>query len=131
MPEQRRSLLRRLRRLIDPPGVEPEGPVTKLEKKYSQLDKRIDLLTRWHQDDRLVLRRIARVLEDFVGATHASPLPAAEQTLAPPLAPSAPEDWDDLHACPICGHAESTLVCEYNRFLLADGAPDEVAKIYT
>ena len=46
------------------------------------------------------------------------------------VAASAPEDWRELSACPMCGHDVATLVCEYNRFLLADTAPDEGAKVY-
>ena len=131
MREQRPSILRRLRRLIEPAGAAQDSAVSKLEKKYSQLDKRIDLLTRWHQDDRLILRRIARVLED---GRPGRGEPAAEPTIVPPIAPpitpSAPEDWEELRACPICTHTGATLVCEYNRFLLADSAPDEASKVY-
>lgn len=109
------------------PAADQGDPVVKLEKKFSQLDKRVDLLTRWHQDDRLLLRRIARVLEERNGGGDE---PAEAPPLTPPMAPSAPGDWRDLRACPLCNHGEATLVCEYNRFFLADSAPDEAAKIY-
>jgi SAM-dependent methyltransferase len=35
-----------------------------------------------------------------------------------------------LHACPICGAAESTKVSRYNRFILFDRAPDAKAPVY-
>jgi len=129
MPDARVSIVRRLRRLMARfrQGVEETDPVAKLEKKFSQLDKRVDQLTRWQHDDRLLLRRIARILEERGGGQNE---PATAPALRPPVAPSVPEDWQDVRACPICAHGGATLVCEYNRFLLADTAPDAAAKIY-
>ena len=128
MSETSLSLGARLRRLagLGRNGAETDALV-KLERTLARLDKRLDLLTRAHRDDRLVLQRLVRLLDrrgtaddDATGTT----------TVAPPVAPSAPDEWRHLHACPLCGHEAATLVCEYNRFLLADTAPDDSAKIY-
>lgn len=128
MPDGRVPFLARLRRLAGPQRVGPEEveAIAKLERKLTQLDKRVDLLSRWHQDDRLILRRIARLLEEGTDDDQ----PAAPEKLLPAVAAAGPGDWNELRACPICGDGAATLVCEFNRFLLADTAPDEGAKVY-
>ena len=127
MSERRSSLGARLRRLagLGRNGAESD-PLAKLEKTLARLDKRLDLLTRLHRDDRLVLRRLVRQLDE-AGQSVDQTAPAA---VAPAIAPSRPDEWRHLQACPLCGHDEATVVCEYNRFLLADTAPDEASKIY-
>lgn len=123
-----RGRLRRLMRWRRDGSAEPDA-VLKLEKKISKLDRRVDLLTRQHHDDRLILRRIARLLEDGRADGNGEDMGPAE-TPRTPVVPSTPEEWNELQACPVCGHVAATLVCEYNRFLLADSAPDESAKVY-
>src|SRR5262245_3036758 len=129
MPQEHASLLQRLRRLIAARASDGDSAeaVVKMERKVSQLDKRIDLLTQRHHDDRLLLRRIARLLEERQAADGADTEAAA---VTAPGVTFVAGDWVELRACPFCGHGASTLVCEYNRFLFFDSAPDEAARVY-
>lgn len=43
---------------------------------------------------------------------------------------SRPNDWLDLAACPACGVDERTIVCEWNKLVLLDTAPDGEAARY-
>src|SRR5262249_21978330 len=106
-------------------------PVAKLEKKFAQLDKKVERFTKQHDEDRLILRRIASLLDQpGNGANGAHDEDDIEELALPSVGPSAPEDWKEWSSCPVCFHAASTPVSEYNRFLLADVAPDENSKIY-
>ena len=128
MPE---SLLRRLLARLRPSGngTDSADVVRKLEQKFSQVDKKLDLLTKRNQDDRLILRRVSELLERGAVTTgEATEGPDAPPP--PPIRPSSHEDWVELSACPVCGESSSTLISEYNRFLLADEAPDESSKVY-
>lgn len=110
-------------------GSASTDAVRKLEQKFAQVDKKLDTLTKRNQDDRLILRRVADLLERGVpspGETVERP----DTPPPPPLRPSSREDWVELSACPVCGETSSTLISEYNRFLLADEAPDESSKVY-
>jgi hypothetical protein len=60
---------------------------------------------------------------------------------SPEPAPSVAPDEDSpsgcpvdaiasLDACPVCGHGERTLVCEFNKFVLMERPPDEAACRY-
>ena len=48
----------------------------------------------------------------------------------PEVESSHSNDLWRLSECPTCGHPEATMVCEYNKLLLLDAAPDEAAKQY-
>ncbi len=128
MPE---SLLGRLLARLRPSGngTDSADAVRKLEQKFSQLDKKLDLLTKRNQDDRLILRRVAELLERGVPAAGDT-TEGSEAPPPPPIRPSSREDWVELTACPVCGETASTLISEYNRFLLADDVPDESSKVY-
>lgn len=56
---------------------------------------------------------------------HADDLPAPPTIVA---SPGVPQEVVELAACAVCGHAEATPVCEYNRFLLLPTAPDAAAR---
>lgn len=127
MPESLfRRLLGRLRHAGN--GAGDDDAVRKLEQSFSQLDKKLDRLTKRNQDDRLILRRMSELLEQGVAAPAVSE--GHEAAPPAPLRPSTREDWVDLSACPVCGETSATLVSEYNRFLVADAAPDESSKVY-
>ena len=56
---------------------------------------------------------------------------AAERPATPPAVSEVPGDRIALlTACPVCGHRDSTLVCEYNKLLLLDAGVDDDAPIY-
>lgn len=56
---------------------------------------------------------------------------APEQTTPPPeLTPIPSDTIVKLMRCPACGHDERTPVCRFNRFVLAEWQPDEVAASY-
>jgi SAM-dependent methyltransferase len=42
----------------------------------------------------------------------------------------ATAEWLELRACPACGTADRTVVCEWNKLVLLDTAPDERAARY-
>lgn len=130
MPQAPPSLLGRLVRRVTGRRGDPQAEaVLLLEKTLSRLDKKVDLLTKRHQDDRLILRRMALALDQ--GAARPEDQTDPSHRVHPVrVAPSAPEDWHELSACPMCACDTATLVCEYNRFLLAETAPDEGAKVY-
>lgn len=39
-------------------------------------------------------------------------------------------EWTTLAACPVCGDAESTLVCPWNKLILLEKAPDHASATY-
>lgn len=127
----RESLLRRLLARLRPSGNNADGAdaVRKLEQKCSQVEKKLDLLTKRNQDDRLILRRVSELLERGA-VTTGEARDGPDAPPPPPIRPSSREDWLELSACPVCGESSSTLVSEYNRFLLANEAPDESSKVY-
>jgi len=45
-------------------------------------------------------------------------------------AAGATDEWLELPACPACGTADRTVVCEWNKLVLLDTAPDERARRY-
>lgn len=130
MPEAPLSLLGRLvRRVVERRGTFQGEAARQLEKTLSRLDKKVELLAKRGQDDRLILRRMALLLDQ--GATGAEDDADTSHPVHPVhVAASAPEDWHELSACPMCACDTATVVCEYNRFLLAKTAPDEGAKVY-
>ena len=70
MPDVSPSLLRRiLRRVAGRRGTTQNDAVRQLEKTLSRLDKKVGLLAKRNQDDRLILRRLALLLDQ--GAARA------------------------------------------------------------
>jgi SAM-dependent methyltransferase len=60
---------------------------------------------------------------------------AAERVRAGSLAAAdreagATDEWIELLACPACGTADRSIVCEWNKLILLDTAPDERAPRY-
>ncbi|MEQ1575232.1 MAG: methyltransferase domain-containing protein [Vicinamibacterales bacterium] len=53
-----------------------------------------------------------------------------EAGAAVPETPCPPEPILTCDSCPVCGHGERTLVCEYNRFITFERQPDSNAARY-
>ena len=53
--------------------------------------------------------------------------PTADSPVLPPVADA---DWLTLDRCPACGTLERTVVCEWNKLVLLETAPDERSGIY-
>lgn len=83
------------------------------------------------------------LLHGFQQTRPAAPSLAAEFVSAPepPVHPPASPEWagaeacpaDEIRvlpACPVCGHAERTPACTFNRFALVERPPDERAAAY-
>ena len=63
--------------------------------------------------------------------TGVAPEQFPEETLtASDRAAGATDEWLELPACPACGTADRTIVCEWNKLVLLDTAPDERAPRY-
>lgn len=116
------ALLRRL-------GFATTSHVDKLQQRLAQLDRKVDRLASRHDEERAILQRVAFLLERQAADGDEWPIESHAVT-APVVPPSRPDEWCELHACPICGDSAASMVCEYNRFVLADTAPDEASKIY-
>ena len=63
------------------------------------------------------------------------PMAIADDAVPPPAPAVAPtfgphDDWLTLAACPGCGTAERTVVCEWNKLALLDTAPDRESWVY-
>ena len=54
----------------------------------------------------------------------------AESPATSDHAAGASDEWLALPACPACGTADRTVVCEWNKLILLDTAPDERAQRY-
>jgi SAM-dependent methyltransferase len=54
----------------------------------------------------------------------------AAQPRAATTTPPAGNDWLDLDACPACRTPDRTVVCEWNKLVLLDAAPDEQSAYY-
>jgi SAM-dependent methyltransferase len=97
-------------------------------------DEMHDRLLQYH----LQLARLAALLEGRNGEPAVwggripvnmpdPPAPAASQ--ARPSEASS-DEWLRLERCPACGTTERTVVCEWNKLVLLDTAPDERASHY-
>ena len=129
MPEVPSLLSRLVRRAMGRRGHSRDEALLLLDKTLSRLNKKVDLLAKRNEDDRLILRRMALLVDQ--GATRDLDATETSHHIHPVrVAASAAEDWRELSRCPVCGCDSATLVCEYNRFLLAETAPDEGAKVY-
>jgi SAM-dependent methyltransferase len=97
-------------------------------------------------ETRLLASRIDHTLADGSGSTGRGGRPAGMggrvpvaldadsddgRSPAPELSPAPDGDRIlDLQACPVCRGDQWTGVCEYNKFLLLDHAPDRDASVY-
>jgi SAM-dependent methyltransferase len=127
----RRALTRAARALFQPLEEESATRHQQLVSRFERLEKRMDAaLARGQAEARLLASRI----EGNAGAQRRRrlgariPLHGDELSATPAEStPSVPSDVIDLTACSVCGHTEWTPVCEFNRFLLMEAAPDEPA----
>jgi len=85
----------------------------------------------------LQLGRLATLVKADEGAlplgrrvpTVVAPAPEGTSTASDHVA-GATDEWLELQACPACGTADRTVVCEWNKLVLLDTAPDERAPRY-
>jgi SAM-dependent methyltransferase len=107
----------------------------RIKRQFRGLADRLERVERQQTETRLLMKRLDRVAAD-PGALRGEPLPPTlrgkkptqdpERVVAAPLA----AEVLTLHACPVCGEEQSTVVSEFNKFLLLDTAPDAAAARY-
>jgi SAM-dependent methyltransferase len=133
-----RALLRRVMHratgaLLRPLEEQARAQQRELMARLERLEKRMDsALAKGQAEARLLAARIdtgsakpARRLGAKISSVDEPRglKPALYETIPPTLS----KDIVELTACSVCGHAEWTGVCEYNRFLLSGVAPDDEA----
>jgi hypothetical protein len=129
----RRQIEQVMRAVLKPLDERADAQHQRVIASIERLEKRMDAaLARGQAEARLLASRFegqpaaGRVRR--LGARipqHAHELPAAS---APRTAEAIPTDRIvELTACSVCGHDAFTPVCEFNRFLLSEVAPDAAA----
>src|SRR5687768_6780851 len=137
MPSPRQMFLRFARRAV---GALTADIVEQLRSDSRKL-REVQLETR------LLAKRIDHALAGDGGngdGGHRAPLKwggrvplavdAAEHDGSASASEAPPPDGDEileLHACPVCRSDRWTDVCEYNKFLLLEHAPDREASVYS
>ena len=147
MPERLPSELRELERAVR--AVEKaafqtskrhDQEVETLRAEVNALrDELRERLLQYH----LQLGRLAETTNGGAGGQLGSRVATSIDTPAPPalaaISGASPQqavvaagagEWLQLTACPACGTAERTIVCEWNKLVLLDTAPDEEAARY-
>lgn len=100
-------------------------------KVLGQATKKIDRLNEAVSAQVLLVRRLEALLAVAPAARTRRPRRAAGgERLELPLRNEPGLDWLTLDACSCCGYGESTLVCEYNRFLVRGSTIDEEPELY-
>jgi hypothetical protein len=129
----RRSTERMTRALLRPLEERMDAQHQRLGSKIERLEKRLNAAMAKGQAE---ARLLASRLEGHATAGRPRRLGARIPQHAHELdAPGEPQTSDaipaerivDLRECSVCGHDRSTAVCEYNRFLLSETAPDALA----
>jgi len=117
-----------LRREVKRSAKATERGTTRVSAELEQLGRDFDSGLRQQE---LLLRR----LEFLTTAAPAKPVTtksSATAGRASTLSQVAdlPKDVWEVDDCPVCGHGESTVACEWNKFAVIGGAPDEDAARY-
>ena len=149
MPEKLSSELRRLERAVR--AVETFGEETSKRQRHEVENLRAEVgalrqetrerLLQYHlqlgrlsevvnlRDEGQLGARVPTEPESAGGESHGRALSASHDERPDPAA-SHMADWLELPACPACRTAERTIVCEWNKLVLLDTAPDEQAARY-
>lgn len=153
MPDQVRAELRDVERAVR--GIEKAAAhsTRNHDRDAGALRSELEALRR-ELNDRLLqyhmqLGRLATLVDGNRPSTLGSRVPVSVPALsATALAESRPvtaadtaadtpadtagtgDEWLDLQACPACGTTDRTIVCEWNKLLLLDTAPDDQAPLY-
>lgn len=129
----RRFFDRAGRLLLRPVAQEQKELRRQLMSRIAALDKRVESALETALADARLLsaRQAGRPAPQWRGR----PLPRRAADLPPsrypvPLDGPPPDGIVDLHDCPACGQTEWTAVCEFNRFLVVEAAPDPFAARY-
>lgn len=132
-------VLGRIRRLLRPSAEAYQALLKQQQLVHKQLAARLDrlderltsALDQGRADMHLIAGRMGRPASR---SYRGGPIPRTHSDLrsseAPDVSGAAPAGISTLTACPGCGHAERTVVAEFNRFLLLDSAPDSHSARY-
>jgi hypothetical protein len=130
-----KGLLRRVARTLMHPFEErTEAQHQRLLAKIERLEKRMDAsLARGQAEARLLASRFEGPSVTTRRRRLGARVPRGAHELAEAIEPQTgdaiPSDRIvDLDSCSVCGHDTFTPVCEFNRFLLSDRAPDAAAR---
>lgn len=109
---------------LDADAARSEASFNRLDKRAGQLSRKLDGLEKKLGDDRALIGRIERLLNERDGKQP------PVSTLQPAPWPQIDEDWWVLDRCPACSHPEFHCVSEYNRFLVNGRAPEQGFEVY-
>jgi hypothetical protein len=136
----RRSTQRVMRALLRSLEERADAQHQRLVGKIERLEKRLDAaMARSQAEARLLASRFedrAPRTKDQgpplgrprLGARVPGHAHELESPLSPQIGESIPTDGIvELATCSVCGHPAFTPVCEFNRFVLSETAPDEQA----
>ena len=103
------------------------------EEMAALRDEVHDRLLQYH----LQLARLAAVVDGGKNGSHGTVVPAnpsiegdGDATFEELPAHGTADEWLALAACPACGTVSRTIVCEWNKLILLDSAPDQQAPRY-
>lgn len=105
----------------------------RLVGKIERLEKRLDAaMARSQAEARLLAARLDRPADPTRARRLGARVPQHAHELQTPVPPHIgqaipTESIVELAACSVCGHQTFTPVCEFNRFVLNETAPDEQA----
>lgn len=94
-----------------------------------------DELDRHFAQQHLQMSRVTALIEGRAEPptmmSERAPLAVSDSApLTQPRAAFSDEDWLTLARCSVCGTADRTVVCEWNKLILLDTAPDERSRRY-
>jgi len=129
----RRSTERVMRALLRSVEARMDAQHQRLGGKIDRLEKRLDAaMAKGQAEARLLASRLEGHAAPGRTRRLGARIPQHAHELQAPTEPQAsdaiPADSIvDLRECSVCGHDASTAVCEFNRFLLSETAPDASA----
>jgi SAM-dependent methyltransferase len=129
----RRSTQRVMRALLRSFEERADAQHQRLVSKIERLERRLDAaMAKSQAEARLLAARLDRPADPTRGRRLGARVPQHAHELQTPVPPrigeAIPTDGIvELAACGVCGHQTFTPVCEFNRFVLSETAPDEQA----
>ena len=129
----RRSTQRVMRALLRSFEERTDAQHQRLVDKIERLEKRLDAaMARSQADARLLASRFNGPTDLTRTRRLGASIPRDAHELEAPSPPQTGEaiptdSIDELVTCSVCGHPAFTPVCEFNRFVLSETAPDEQA----
>jgi len=130
----RRALTRAGQLLLDPVERRQDTLRQQLVKRLDRLDERVERALVQAQQNTALLANGRGPRSSRAGATRGGTLPRQASELAPATIASNGHalggEIETLDQCPCCGAGAFTPVCEFNRFLTSEPAPDAAAARY-